>query len=364
MTDIVVDTDVATAALDRGRAEIGNTSDQAKSQEPQSSDPKVAELLRVLSEQTGGAADRAEEHTVVGAEAAEGLAAADAESASAAGAAPAAGTPNGGAGASSRVSSATLSPERIAAGQQSALTQQANQQSLQQQQQAQQVMAQQVAAQQQAAQQQMMFAAAQQAAAVAAPAAMTGGLPAGTIFVDPNDLASLIDSASSGSSSGSSTGSVWTGSTAPEPIDVNDVQYDKTHGTLSPSEVSAVIDSAMDKTGIEDPAAREKWKVVLTHMADSESSNNASAVNNWDSNAVGATQVDGSPAQSSRGMWQTIPTTFAAHHAAGTSANIYDPEASAGAAINYMKDRYNIGEDGSGLDEFYAARAPGNYVGY
>ncbi|WP_301851116.1 transglycosylase SLT domain-containing protein, partial [Rhodococcus pyridinivorans] len=71
-----------------------------------------------------------------------------------------------------------------------------------------------------------------------------------------------------------------------------------------------------------------------------------------------------SPAQASRGIVQTIPTTFAAYHAAGTSNNIYDPEASFGAGINYMKDRYNIGTDGSGLDEFYAARSRGNYVGY
>ena len=357
MSEIAVDVPSATEALDRGRAEVEGAADQAQSQEPQNTDPKVAELLRLLSDQTSGAAGRAEEHTTTGAAAAEGLTATDAESASAVTAAPMAGTSSS---PSSRVSSATLGPSNISASQQ---------QSSLAQQQAQQVMAQQAAAQQQqmaAAAQQQQMAAAQRAAAVAAPIASLGGMPAGTILVDPNDLARLVDSVagSSSSSAGGSTGSVWTGSTAPEPIDVNDVQYNKTHGPLSKGEVSAVIESALDKTGIEDPAARAKWKFVLEYMSESESGNDPSAVNNSDSNAVGATQVDGSPRQSSRGQWQTIPTTFAEYHAAGTSTNIYDPEASAGAAINYMKDRYDIGDDGSGLDEFYAARAHGRYVGY
>ncbi|MFZ2175230.1 MAG: transglycosylase SLT domain-containing protein [Rhodococcus sp. (in: high G+C Gram-positive bacteria)] len=366
MTDIAVDAPDATTALDRGRGEAEDVADTAQAQEPQSNDPKVAELLRALSGRTSDDAERAGEHTTGGASAAQGLTAADEESGSAI-AGPASG--GGATASSSRSSTATLSPAQVAASQQQMAAQQQTGQLASQQAQQQQMMA---AAQQQqlmaAAQQQQMASAVQQAAmamsSVAAPAA-TAGLPDGTILVDPNDLASLIDPASVGGSGfGSSTGAPWNGSTSPEPVDISQVQYEKTHGKLSQEEMSAVVDSAMDKTGIENPEARAKWKNVLLYMAVEESGNDASAVNNSDSNAVGPTQVDGSPAQASRGPWQTIPGTFAANHAAGTSTNIYDPEASAGAAINYMKDRYAIGHDGSGLDEFYAARAHGKYVGY
>ncbi|MBM4574857.1 transglycosylase SLT domain-containing protein [Rhodococcus hoagii] len=364
MTDIAVDADNTVAALDRGRAQVGEVIDQTEQQAPQVNDPKVAELLRELSNRTGADAERANEHADSGAAAAQGLADADSESAATVAGAAA---PVGGADSSgpSRVSAATL-PQATAgqqAQQQQLLAQQQQQQQLAQQ------FAQQQAQQQQqmaaAAQQQQMVAAAQQAAmAMAPPSAGAGAFPDGTILVDPNDLAALIDSSGGSGSLGSSAGSSWNGSTAPEPIDVGDVEYEKTHGVMSPEQKSAVIDSALDKTGITDPDARSKWKEVLSYMSEEESGDNPSAVNNWDTNAVGPTQVDGSPAQSSRGPWQTIPTTFAAHHAAGTSTNIYDPEASAGAAINYMKSRYNIGDDGSGLDEFYAARAHGRYVGY
>lgn len=381
MTEIMVDAPAATAALDRGRSEAETAASQAHAYEPQSTDPAVAELLRALGRQTGDAADRAEEHTVTGADAADGLVDTDAESAGAIAASPTSGASMTGASPSSRVSSATVNPSPPTGDGQSSWLAQQQQLAVQQMtaaaQQQQQMTAaaaqqqQQLAAQQQQ-QQQLQMMAAQQAAAMAAPTATSAGLPPGTIFVDPNDLASLVDSVTSGDLGGasgagggeSSAAAAWTGSTAPDPISIDDVRYDKTHGTVPQSEISAAVDSAMSKTGIEDPAARAKWKPVLEYMAWEESTNNASAVNNWDSNATGPRQVDGSPAGSTRGLWQTRPSTFAAYHAAGTSTNIYDPEASAGAAINYMKDRYDIGVDGSGLDEFYAARAHGDYVGY
>lgn len=363
MAEIVVDEPAATAALDRGRDSVEEVADRAKADEPQSNDPAVANLLRAISDRTVEESDRAAERTADGAAAAQDLTASDEESAqdSAFGGATAP--------ASSRSSTATLSPTQVAASQQAQQSQLISAQQAQQQQ-----MAMQQAQQQQmmaaAAQQQqtaMQQAAMQQAMSVAGGAAsgVMSGAPEGSILVDPNDLAALLDSsAASGATAGASLGSAWNGSTSPEPIDVGQVEYNKTHGVLSTEEMGAVVDSAMDKTGIEDPESRAKWKEILLYMAESESSNNADAVNNYDSNAIGPTQVDGSPAQSSRGPWQTIPTTFAAHHASGTSTNIYDPEASAGAAINYMKDRYDIGDDGSGLDEFYAARRHGSYVGY
>ncbi|ATI36381.1 hypothetical protein CPI83_29725 (plasmid) [Rhodococcus sp. H-CA8f] len=367
MAEIVVDEAEATAALDRGRGQVEEVANDAKSDEPQSDDPKVADLLRALSDRTAEDSDRAADTATDGASAAQGLTNADEESAAAVGAAPTGASP-----ASSRSSTATLSPTQMSAqpSQQSQLmaAQQQQQAMAAQQQQMMAAAAQQQQQQAMKAQQSMMQQSMMQQTMNAASAGVTAGLPAGTILVDPNDLAALIDSGDSGASggaeSGAEAGKKWNGSTSPEPIDVGQVEYNKTHGVQTTEEMSKYVDSALDKTGVEDPAARAKWKDILLYMAESESSNNADAVNNWDSNAIGATQVDGSPAQSSRGPWQTIPTTFAAHHAAGTSNNIYDPEASAGAAINYMMDRYSISPDGTGLDEFYAARRHGSYVGY
>jgi hypothetical protein len=193
-----------------------------------------------------------------------------------------------------------------------------------------------------------------------------GGYQPGTVFLTPAQMAQLASSGGGGgggrSNPMSAVTKAWNGSTSPDPLDVSQVAYEKTHGKMSASQVDAVIESAMEKTGV--PAeARPKWKAVLTYMAEHESGFDPSAVNTSDSNAVGPTQTDGAPQRSSRGAWQTIPTTFAANHAAGTSNNIYDPEASAGAAINYMVSRGYAQKDGSGLDEFMARRS-GGYVGY
>jgi hypothetical protein len=200
-------------------------------------------------------------------------------------------------------------------------------------------------------------------AAAAAPAQQ---YPPGSVTMTRSQLAALIEA--QGLTSGESVvdaerKSTWDGDTKPAPINVDDVEYIKGKGKLSDAEVSAAIESAMDKTGIT-PEARPQFKAVLEFMADKESGNNADAVNLHDSNAIGPTQVDGAPSQSSRGTWQTIPSTFAAHHAAGTSNNIYDPEASAGAAINWIKYRYEVGADGSGLERFAAARRSNGYTGY
>ena len=210
------------------------------------------------------------------------------------------------------------------------------------------------------------------AAAPVMPTVANTGLPAGTMLLTAGQMAQLYGAAGGGSITGQqvdwpqsgSRRTTWNGSTKPDPISVNEVSYEKGPGRLSKAELSSAIDSAMDKTGITDPAARAKWKPVLEFMAENESGGDTNAVNLSDSNAVGPTAPDGHPGQSSRGPWQTIPTTFAANHAAGTSNSIYDAEASAGAAINYMKERYQVGADGSGLDQFAAARQAGGYTGY
>ncbi len=63
-----------------------------------------------------------------------------------------------------------------------------------------------------------------------------------------------------------------------------------------------------------------------------ESSGNPNAINLWDSNAAA-----GHP---SKGLLQTIDSTFDAYHVAGTSWNIYDPVANIVAACNYAYHVY------------------------
>jgi hypothetical protein len=73
----------------------------------------------------------------------------------------------------------------------------------------------------------------------------------------------------------------------------------------------------------------------VLYQMQTESGGNPNAVNNWDSNAKA-----GNPSQ---GLLQTIPSTFAAYHIAGTSGNILNPLANVAAAINYAKHVYGPG---------------------
>lgn len=74
------------------------------------------------------------------------------------------------------------------------------------------------------------------------------------------------------------------------------------------------------------------WTAAILRRIMFESGGNPNAQNNWDSNAQA-----GDP---SRGLMQTIMSTFTAYHQAGTSWNIFDPVANIAAAINYIKARY------------------------
>lgn len=150
-------------------------------------------------------------------------------------------------------------------------------------------------------------------------------------------------------------------------IDPNSVEFKKTGiGPLTGSQLNATIEKALDLNGIpKDPSVRKQWHEVLGFMAAHESSRNPDAINTHDSNAHGAPAADGHPFNCSRGIWQCIPTTFAAHHVSGTSANIYDPVASCAASINYSMSRYHIDpHGGSSLQAFYASRMKGGYTGY
>ncbi len=113
------------------------------------------------------------------------------------------------------------------------------------------------------------------------------------------------------------------------------------------------IDDMLDRQGVTDPEARERWMTGFLTAARRESAYNPLAINLTDSNAQSSTgnAADMMPNRASRGGVQTIPSTFAAFHQAGTSTNIYDPVANLCAARNYLlyDPKYRVAADGSDL---------------
>lgn len=128
--------------------------------------------------------------------------------------------------------------------------------------------------------------------------------------------------------------------------------------------MSRVVDEALDRNGISDPRARANWKAGMMTIADHESSFRSDAINLSDTNAHGARQVDGGPLNSSRGPWQLVPGTFAAHHQPGTSNHIWDPVANACASMNYLMSRYGVARDGHNLRALVGQANPGVHHGY
>ena len=110
--------------------------------------------------------------------------------------------------------------------------------------------------------------------------------------------------------------------------------------------VHRYLEEALDRMGITDPRARANWIEGMTTIADHESGYRANAINLSDSNAHGARQADGGPLNSSRGIWQLVPGTFARYHQPGTSNHIWDPVANACASMNYQMARYGVSHDG------------------
>ena len=95
------------------------------------------------------------------------------------------------------------------------------------------------------------------------------------------------------------------------------------------------------------------WIPDLETIARYESSDNPNAINLSDSNAKA-----GDP---SRGIMQTIMSTFLAYHQPGTSMNIYDPVANIAAAIRYIKSRYGTVASVPGI---VSLSHGSGYVGY
>ena len=111
-------------------------------------------------------------------------------------------------------------------------------------------------------------------------------------------------------------------------------------GAISEAEFARYAMQALKLTG-KFPATAGNVRLLLSR-AKQESTLNPNAINNWDINAK-----RGDP---SRGLMQTIGSTFNAYWQPGTSRNIYDPLANISAAINYMSARYRriVGASGSG----------------
>jgi len=84
--------------------------------------------------------------------------------------------------------------------------------------------------------------------------------------------------------------------------------------------------------------ALQSWLYSLLMRMNRESGGNPFAVNNWDSNAAA-----GDP---SRGLMQTIGSTFNAYAGALRGKGIYDPLANIYAAVRYTISRYGSGPAG------------------
>jgi hypothetical protein len=148
-------------------------------------------------------------------------------------------------------------------------------------------------------------------------------------------------------------------------IAVSEVLYDTGGFASGKDAYLGYVAQTLDLMGITDQWARDNWTTGVLVAAVRESSYRPDAINVSDSNAWGPRMPDGAPANCSRGVLQTIPSTFATHHQPGTSTNIYDPVANTAAAMNYVITRYNVLRDGSNLaanvQQFDPRRPPRGY---
>jgi phage-related protein len=131
---------------------------------------------------------------------------------------------------------------------------------------------------------------------------------------------------------------------------------DKTASTSAVSSPGAVsgnlagwVTAAMAAVGV----SGADWVNGLETIAMHESGGNPNATNNWDSNAAA-----GDP---SRGLMQTIMSTFNAYRLGSLSNNIFDPVSNIAAGIRYIQSRY--GGIGS-VPGLVSMAHGGGYVGY
>jgi len=129
----------------------------------------------------------------------------------------------------------------------------------------------------------------------------------------------------------------------PGTISVSQVEYQQHNGG---GDFHTWLSQACAAAGV---PYNQAWKVGYETLCSRESSKDANAINKWDSNARGPIVADGYPQNCSRGIAQCIPSTFAAHHASGTSLSIYDPVANMAASIRYVLARYHVSANGADL---------------
>lgn len=115
-----------------------------------------------------------------------------------------------------------------------------------------------------------------------------------------------------------------------------------------PGDVSNWIAQAEAAAGVD-----SSWTTALSQIIKSESGGNPRAINLTDSNAQA-----GDP---SRGLMQTIMSTFEAYRLPSLPDDIYDPVANIVAGIRYIISRYGSVSNVPGIK---AVASGGNYVGY
>lgn len=122
-------------------------------------------------------------------------------------------------------------------------------------------------------------------------------------------------------------------------------------GKIPSGQHLAIIDAALAAAGVPPPGSKSQWEAGMNTLIGRESGWNASAINNWDSNAKA-----GHPSQ---GLTQTIPGTFNAYVPKSLrSLGILNPIANVAASIRYIVSRYgNI----SNVQQANASKPPKGY---
>lgn len=131
-----------------------------------------------------------------------------------------------------------------------------------------------------------------------------------------------------------------------------------------PEAIRGYLEEALTRIGVTDASARGHWIEGMMTIADHESQFHSAAINLFDSNAYGPSQLDGGPLHATRGPWQVMPDTFAAFHEPGTSNSAWDPVATACASMNYQMSRYGVSRDGSNQRMLVGQANPGIRQGY
>lgn len=129
-------------------------------------------------------------------------------------------------------------------------------------------------------------------------------------------------------------------------IPLTRVRYHRRHPSGA---VRGRILAALDRLGITDPRARQRWLRGYQTLIARESGGDPTAIAGQPAAALGPVQPDGHPLGYARGLTQTLPQTFARYHQPGTATDIYDPVANICASMNYVMHRYGVRVDAANL---------------